>query len=89
MEQYEGQKSAGVLDWITSSIGRVLIALFIPAITFIILWRVFIFLRDSDAPQAVIAIVAIIWGVGGVAANVSTFCFLSFFWCLRSLARSL
>jgi alpha-glucoside transport system permease protein len=29
---------------------------------------VFIFLRDSDAPKAVIAIVAIIWGVGGVAA---------------------
>jgi alpha-glucoside transport system permease protein len=32
-----------------------------------VLWRVFIFLRDGNAPRLVIALVAIIWGVGGVA----------------------
>ncbi len=34
--------------------------------TFIVLRAGFIFLRDSDAPKLVIALVAIIWGVGGV-----------------------
>jgi len=33
-----------------------------------VLWRVFIFLRDSEAPQLIIVLVAILWGVGGVAA---------------------
>jgi alpha-glucoside transport system permease protein len=33
----------------------------------VILWQGFIFLRESEAPKVVIAIVAIIWGVGGVA----------------------
>lgn len=55
------------LAWITSAIGRVLISLFVPILTFIVLWQGFLFLRDSDAPKIVIAIVAIIWGVGGVA----------------------
>jgi alpha-glucoside transport system permease protein len=32
-----------------------------------VLWQVFIFLRDSEAPQIVIVLVAIIWGVAGVA----------------------
>jgi alpha-glucoside transport system permease protein len=34
----------------------------------LVLWRVFIFLRDTQAPKVVTAVVAIIWGVGGVAA---------------------
>ena len=59
---------SGILDLLSTLIGRILIALFVPAVTFVVLWRVFIFLRDSNAPQWVIAIVAIIWGVGGVAA---------------------
>ncbi|MDD3942480.1 MAG: sugar ABC transporter permease [Sphaerochaetaceae bacterium] len=32
-----------------------------------ILWAGFVFLRDSNASQGIIALVAIIWGVGGVA----------------------
>ena len=36
-------------------------------ITFLVLWQVFLFLRDSNAPQLVIVLVAILWGVGGVA----------------------
>jgi len=33
----------------------------------VILWQGYIFLRDSQAPQIVIVLVAILWGVGGVA----------------------
>jgi alpha-glucoside transport system permease protein len=35
--------------------------------TFIVLWQGFIFLRDAHVPQVVLVLVAIIWGVGGVA----------------------
>ena len=52
---------------ILSFIGRVLLAISIPVIAFYILYQGFLFLRDSDAPQGVIALVAIFWGVGGVA----------------------
>jgi alpha-glucoside transport system permease protein len=58
---------SGILDLLSTFVGRILVALFVPAVTFLVLWRVFIFLRDSNAPQWVIAIVAIVWGVGGVA----------------------
>src|SRR4030042_4680046 len=61
-------RSRGILDSIISFLGRILIAILIPLITFVVLWRGFIFLRDSDAPQLVIVIVAMVWGVGGVAA---------------------
>ena len=57
----------GVISWITTNLGRVLISLFVPVITFLVLWQGFIFLRDSKAPQTLIVLVAIIWGVGGVA----------------------
>jgi alpha-glucoside transport system permease protein len=61
-------ESGGILDWLATNVGRILIALFVPVVTFVVLWRVFIFLRDGDAPQWLTAIVAVIWGVGGVAA---------------------
>jgi alpha-glucoside transport system permease protein len=48
-------------------IGRVLLAVLIPLIAFAVIYAGFIFLRDSDAPRWVIASVAIVWGVGGVA----------------------
>ncbi|MCB9419484.1 MAG: sugar ABC transporter permease [Ardenticatenaceae bacterium] len=51
-----------------SFIGRVLLAVSIPLIAFYVLYQGFLFLRDSDAPRGIIALVAIIWGVGGVAA---------------------
>lgn len=53
-------------DIVVTGVGRLLIALFVPAVTFLVMWRVFVFLRDSNASQWVIAIVAILWGVGGV-----------------------
>jgi alpha-glucoside transport system permease protein len=52
-----------LLAWVA----RILISLLVPLLTFVVLWRVFIFLRDGNAPRLVIALVAIIWGVGGVA----------------------
>jgi alpha-glucoside transport system permease protein len=52
---------------ILSFLSRVLLAVSIPLIAFYVLYQGFIFLRDSDAPRAVITLVAIVWGVGGVA----------------------
>jgi alpha-glucoside transport system permease protein len=52
---------------ILSFIGRMLVAIAIPLIAFYVLYLGFLFLRDSDAPQLVITVIAIIWGVGGVA----------------------
>lgn len=52
---------------IGSFIGRVLLAVSIPLIAFLVLYQGFLFLRDSNAPRGIIAAVAIVWGVGGVA----------------------
>jgi alpha-glucoside transport system permease protein len=51
----------------TKTIGRMAILLFVPLITFFVLWQGFFFLRDSEASQLIIILVAILWGVGGVA----------------------
>lgn len=47
---------------------QIAISLVLLVITFIGLYLGFIFLRDSDAPKLLITVVAIVWGVGGVAA---------------------
>ena len=60
----EQNQSLGVK--IFSLIGRVLLAISIPLIAFFVLYQGFIFLRDSSAPQIVITLIAIVWGVGGV-----------------------
>lgn len=57
----------GFVAWITTNLGRLLISLFVPVVTFIVLWQGFLFLRDSNAPQVVVVLIAILWGVGGVA----------------------
>ena len=49
------------------TIGRAILSLFVPLLTFFALWQIFLFLRDSEAPQLVIIVVAILWGVGGIA----------------------
>ena len=58
----------GFFTWLVTNLGRILISLVVPIGLFTILWQGFIFLRDSQAPQIVLVIVAIVWGVGGVAA---------------------
>ena len=40
--------------------------MFVPVVTFLVLLAGFQFLKNSDAPKGVIAIVAVVWGVGGV-----------------------
>lgn len=52
--------------WVSTTIGRIAISLFVPFITFFVLYQIFIFLRDAQIPQWITAIIAIIWGVGGV-----------------------
>jgi len=58
----------GVLGWLATNLGRILVSIFVPLVMFTVLWQGFLFLRDSNAPQVVLVLVAIIWGVGGVAA---------------------
>lgn len=62
------KRPAGIGSWLTSTIGRIVVSLFVPVVTFVILWQVFLFLRDAQIPQWITAIIAIIWGVGGVLA---------------------
>jgi len=57
----------GVLSWLATGLGRILVSIFVPLMTFTVLWQGFLFLRDSNAPQIVLVLVAIVWGVGGVA----------------------
>jgi alpha-glucoside transport system permease protein len=64
----EVKPQGGVLEALAAGLGRVLISLFVPVLTFIVLWQGFVFLRSSEAPQLVLVIVAIVWGVGGVMA---------------------
>ena len=66
-KQVRGSLVENVLAWFTTTIGRVVVALIVPLITFVVLWQGYIFLRDTNAPKLVVALIAIIWGVGGVA----------------------
>lgn len=63
----EPAKPTGPVDWLVTNVFRIGIALFVPIVTFLVLYAGFIFLRDSDAPKIVVAVIAIVWGVGGVA----------------------
>lgn len=59
--------SSSFLDWLTTASSRIIVSIVVPIITFLVMWQVFLFLRDSQAPQLIIVIVALLWGVGGVA----------------------
>ena len=61
------EDDAGVVTKMVAWVGRLFVAVIIPLITFVILYAGFIFLRDSDAPKWLITLIAIVWGVGGVA----------------------
>ena len=73
-------QDASFVSRLISWIGRVIIAVIIPLIAFFALIQGFLFLRDSDAPRWLTAIIAIIWGVGGVAA---------LYWIFNSLVERL
>ncbi|MBE2223332.1 MAG: sugar ABC transporter permease [Anaerolineae bacterium] len=68
MQQIEAKAPESAGAKLVALILRVALAVAIPLIAFWVLYQGFLFLRDSDAPKAVIVLVAIIWGVGGVAA---------------------
>ena len=68
MQDMQKKRTNSILDWFATGVGRLVAALFVPAVTFLVLWRVFIFLRDEQAAPWVTAIVAIVWGVGGALA---------------------
>jgi alpha-glucoside transport system permease protein len=53
---------------LVTALTRILISLVVPIGLFVVLWQGFLFLRTSQAPQIVLISVAIVWGVGGVAA---------------------
>ena len=57
----------GLGQVLATGIGRVLVSVSVPIVAFIVLWGGFIFLKDSGAPRIVIVVVAIVWGIGGVA----------------------
>jgi alpha-glucoside transport system permease protein len=61
-------RELGILGRLVATILRLALALLIPVIAFVVLWQGFLFLRAGDAPKWVVALVAIVWGVGGVAA---------------------
>ncbi len=61
------EKEGNALTTLISWLGRIFVAFIIPLIAFAVIYYGFIFLRDTDAPRWVIASVAIVWGVGGVA----------------------
>ena len=69
-----------VIGGIIALIGRVLLAILIPLISFYVLYFCFIFLRDSKASREIITLVAIVWGVGGVAL---------LFWVFNNLVEKL
>lgn len=57
----------GLFTRLVAWLGRVFLAVLIPAVAFVVLYLGFVFLRDSSAPKWLIALVAILWGVGGIA----------------------
>jgi alpha-glucoside transport system permease protein len=60
-------QEASVATRLVAVLGRLAISILVPLFAFVILWQGFLFLRQNDAPKVVTAIVAVIWGVGGVA----------------------
>jgi len=63
---------------ILAFVARIGLAILIPLIAFFILYQGFLFLRAGDAPKWLITIIAIIWGVGGVAIGGGEWQFTSY-----------
>ncbi|MFZ3151106.1 MAG: sugar ABC transporter permease [Anaerolineaceae bacterium] len=56
-----------IIRWFSTTLGQIFVSIFVPAVTFLVLWQGYLFLQRANAPQIVQVIVAIVWGVGGVA----------------------
>lgn len=66
LQQKEGEKIGPVAQAVAFLL-RLALAILIPLIAFFVLYQGFLFLREGNAPKWLITIVAIVWGVGGVA----------------------
>lgn len=53
--------------WALTIAARVVVSIAVPLLAFVVLWQGFLFLRANDAPKIVSGVVAVVWGVGGVA----------------------
>jgi alpha-glucoside transport system permease protein len=62
-----GDRGLSIGARLVSWVGRLFFAVIIPLLAFVVIYYGFTFLRDTDAPRWVVATVAIVWGVGGVA----------------------
>ncbi len=47
-------------------IARIFLSIAVPIATILVLWQGFVFLRDNSSSKLMSAVVAIVWGVGGV-----------------------
>ena len=65
-QQAKPKQGGGLGNALVDGPLRVVAALIVPVIGFFLLWRSFIFMRDADAPMAVIAVVALVVGIFGV-----------------------
>lgn len=74
------EQQMGIGTRIVALISRIFLIAIIPVLAFAVLYAGFIFLRDSNAPKWAIALVAIVWGVGGIAL---------LFWIFNSLVERL
>lgn len=66
-EMPKAREPRNPLGWLGTGIGRILAVMFVPLITFLVLWQGFLFLRNNQASQIVMVLISILWGVGGVA----------------------
>lgn len=62
------QENAGLGTRILTLLLRLVLPVAILGVAFVVMYLGFIFLRAGDAPKWLVVIVAIVWGVGGVAA---------------------
>lgn len=67
-DTFESPRPMAQPELVFEKLGRWLGTLLVPISTLIVLGLGYQFLRETDAPQWVQMIVAIVWGVGGVAA---------------------
>lgn len=68
MQSNSSREELSTGNQILATVLRILLMVAIPLIAFFVMYQGFLFLRGGDAPKWLITIVAIIWGVGGVAA---------------------
>ncbi len=61
----------GIMDWLVSTFGRLLVSIAVPLVTFGLLIVGFRFLRetipDNNTQKALLSLLAMVWGVGGAA----------------------